>query len=551
MTEAMGLQLVGELLEPASRADPYPIYARLRALGPVRIEPMRTVVVTDIATASGCCATRGSAPSGSTAAPRPTRTSTLRTRRPRCGSGGSCPGSPGPHEAAAPGQQRLHRPHRRPDGAVHHAPGDQCLDRAGDTFDVLSDFAHPLPVMVICRMLGVPLADEPLFRRWSAQLTRLLDGFSADGGEDEEWLAGMVEMHRYVNDLVAGRRARPRSEDLISDLIAAEDGGDQLSHDELVSTVVLLLVAGHETTCNLIANGVLALLRHPGPAEQSSMSAAASTCSPEGEDSIILPSRPITDRPPEVSLRTSRGRSGPAARRRRSREASWADRRRPEAPARAVASAPAGLRVAVLDLDRTERCDSRPRRTTETRSTRHAFGSFDHLDERRVLVPAAERLGMPAAGKNTVETRSEPVQAHVERPRAAASSADAGAASSRTGRRCGLETTMAGYGAANADVCIEAPRVVAAHDQAVRARAGVTRCRRLDYPLLAVVAQGRSPVTLETMPAGRLRDRRSQCSCWSPPPRRRRLAAAGADSISGTPIGHPLPVGEQRILLQA
>jgi cytochrome P450 len=74
---------------------------------------------------------------------------------------------------------------------------------------------------------------------------------------------GVVEMHRYVNDLIADRRARPGGEDLISALVAAEEGGDQLSHDELVSSIVLLLVAGHETTVNLIAGGVLALLRHP------------------------------------------------------------------------------------------------------------------------------------------------------------------------------------------------------------------------------------------------------------------------------------------------
>ncbi|MFC5827963.1 cytochrome P450 [Nonomuraea insulae] len=261
----MGLQLVGELLEPASRADPYPIYARLRALGPVWIEPMRTVVVT-----------------GYRDCERLLRDPRLSAERQHTGS--TSHEDLYPPDAPSSVRQRWFLSQDPPDHTrlrrlvssaftartvARMEPSitrlvDQCLDRAGDTFDVLSDFAHPLPVMVICRMLGVPLADEPLFRRWSAQLTRLLDGFSADGGEDEEWLAGMVEMHRYVNDLVAGRRARPRSEDLISDLIAAEDGGDQLSHDELVATVVLLLVAGHETTVNLIANGVLALLRHPG-----------------------------------------------------------------------------------------------------------------------------------------------------------------------------------------------------------------------------------------------------------------------------------------------
>ncbi|TDE58891.1 cytochrome P450 [Nonomuraea mesophila] len=143
------------------------------------------------------------------------------------------------------------------------------LDRAADqeTYDVLSGLAYPLPVTVICRMLGVPQADEQLFHRWSGQLTRQLDGFSDhyDGnGQTPEWVHGEVELHRYVNELVADRRGSPRRDDLISELLAAQDGGDVLGHDELVSTIVLLLVAGHETTVNLIANGVLALLRNPG-----------------------------------------------------------------------------------------------------------------------------------------------------------------------------------------------------------------------------------------------------------------------------------------------
>src|SRR5690242_7452448 len=79
---------------------------------------------------------------------------------------------------------------------------------------------------------------------------------------DEDWLPGMIEMHRYVHELVAAKR-QARGDDLISALVAVEDGGDQLSNDELVSTVVLLLAAGHETTVNLIAAGVLALLRDP------------------------------------------------------------------------------------------------------------------------------------------------------------------------------------------------------------------------------------------------------------------------------------------------
>lgn len=143
---------------------------------------------------------------------------------------------------------------------------DDMLDAAAgqDRWDALSGLAYPLPLTVICRLLGVPLADEPLFRAWSVPLTRLFDGFGDDtpAGESPDWLTAMVDIHRYVAELVDRRRGST-GDDLISELLAAEHDGDSLTTDELVSTVVLLLVAGHETTVNLIANGILALLRHP------------------------------------------------------------------------------------------------------------------------------------------------------------------------------------------------------------------------------------------------------------------------------------------------
>lgn len=265
-----GLQLVGSLLDPASRADPYPIYARFRGLGPVWIEEMSAAIVSGYDECERLL--------------RDPRLSAERWRR----TGSVLDGVALPPDTPSsvrqpwflsqdpPDHTRLRRLASRPFTAravARMEPTivelvDGLLDRAAgrDSFDVLAEFAHPLPVTVICRMLGVPLADEPLFRRWSAQLTRFVDGFTAAvaaPGETPEWVPGLVEMHRYVNDLIADRRAHPGGEDLISALLAAEDGGDALTHDELVSTVVLLLVAGHETTVNLIAAGVLALLRHP------------------------------------------------------------------------------------------------------------------------------------------------------------------------------------------------------------------------------------------------------------------------------------------------
>ncbi len=145
---------------------------------------------------------------------------------------------------------------------------DALLDdiEPGGTFDAIADLAYPLPVAVICRLLGVPIEDEPQFSRASGLLAQGLDPFVALTGEmpdsfDERLQQGLW-LRQYLRDLIAARRAAPR-DDLISALIAAEEDGDQLTEEEIVATCNLLLIAGHETTVNLIANAVLALLRHP------------------------------------------------------------------------------------------------------------------------------------------------------------------------------------------------------------------------------------------------------------------------------------------------
>jgi cytochrome P450 len=130
--------------------------------------------------------------------------------------------------------------------------------------DVVEDLAYPLPVRIISEMLGVPADDQEQLRGWSALLARGLDPQLAD--PDPERLVAaeraLEEFHRYFSGLIGGRRAHPR-EDLLSLLVHAESAGDKLTEEELLATCVLLLVAGHETTTNLIANAVLALLRHP------------------------------------------------------------------------------------------------------------------------------------------------------------------------------------------------------------------------------------------------------------------------------------------------
>jgi cytochrome P450 len=124
-----------------------------------------------------------------------------------------------------------------------------------DEIDLLAAFAFPLPITVICEMLGVPIADRDDFRSWSSML------LSNDRSEKLHDVA--AAMHAYLVDLIETKRAEP-SADLLSALIEASEDGDRLTGEELVSMAFLLLVAGHETTVNLIGNAMLGLLTRPG-----------------------------------------------------------------------------------------------------------------------------------------------------------------------------------------------------------------------------------------------------------------------------------------------
>ncbi|WP_370945896.1 cytochrome P450 [Amycolatopsis sp. cg5] len=129
--------------------------------------------------------------------------------------------------------------------------------------DLMSEIAKPLPVIVISELLGVPLADRDRFAAWSNAMARALDpAFLVPDEVMREAVRARREFVAYFRQLAGERRRRP-TEDLLSDLVAVSDSGDSLSEGELVITVMLLLIAGHETTTNLIGNGVLALLDHP------------------------------------------------------------------------------------------------------------------------------------------------------------------------------------------------------------------------------------------------------------------------------------------------
>jgi cytochrome P450 len=129
-------------------------------------------------------------------------------------------------------------------------------------FDLIDALAFPLPIAVICHLLGVPAQDQATFRAWGHGVTATLEPQSSQAARQEAHAAELA-LTAYLADLADKRRADP-DDSVLSALIAAEEEGDRLSTEELISTALLLLVAGFETTVNLIGNGTVALLSQPG-----------------------------------------------------------------------------------------------------------------------------------------------------------------------------------------------------------------------------------------------------------------------------------------------
>ena len=138
---------------------------------------------------------------------------------------------------------------------------DAAVDLALEqgTFDLIETLAYPIPVQVIAELMGVPHADEALFMGWSRAITPSLD-FDDRREIYVRAAEATTSFIAYLRDLVAERRRQP-GDDLLSALITAESEGQHLTEHELLATAMLLLVAGHETTVNLIGNGVLALMQ--------------------------------------------------------------------------------------------------------------------------------------------------------------------------------------------------------------------------------------------------------------------------------------------------
>lgn len=266
-TESQGLLL--QLLDPANRADPYRLCAQFRDRGPLQLPDANLAVFLSYRD----CDEVLRHPSSSSE----NANSTVAKQQAEAGTAPPRQGPPGFLFLDPPDHTRLRKLVSKafaPRVVSALQPDirslvDGLLDRVAekDQFEVVEDFAYPLPVAVICRLLGVPLEDEPQFSRASALLAQALDPFSTITGvpaevANERQQAG-TWLRDYFHGLIDKRRSRP-GEDLLSGLIAVEESGDQLTEEEIVSTCNLLLIAGHETTVNLIGNAVLAMLRNPG-----------------------------------------------------------------------------------------------------------------------------------------------------------------------------------------------------------------------------------------------------------------------------------------------
>ncbi|WP_219509095.1 cytochrome P450 [Nonomuraea ceibae] len=255
------------ILDPSGRADPYPLFGELRRT-PVARQPDGTYVVSTYREIVALLHD-----------PR------VSSDRRNLGGPDTDPGASGKEDGAIsfigldpPAHDRLRRLAMRHFGPPH-SPGvvdglrpamlaitTELIDGiAGKRrADLVDEVAYPLPVAVICRLLGVPQEDEPQFHAWADQIVETLGPGEEDRAERErERLAVARDLERYLGGLAEERRRQP-GDDMLSGFVTYRGPEGGMSPEEVVSTAVLLLIAGHETTINLIANGMLTFLRDPG-----------------------------------------------------------------------------------------------------------------------------------------------------------------------------------------------------------------------------------------------------------------------------------------------
>ena len=252
--------------DPAFRADPYPYYDRLRSEAPAYLAPGGSTVLTRYEDVfSVLRSNEVSRDIEANAIADPTDEIAMRRRERRRGGAKSILNlDPPDHtrlrrlvsKAFTPRQIELLRP-----GIEQMV--DTALDAAADrgSIELIDELAFPVPFQVISELLDMPTDRADELRDWSQALTASLEPTATIDDLDAAETA-VLALVPYLIEVIEARRANP-GDDLLSALLAVEDDGDTLSYEELISFVVLLYVAGHETTVNLIGNGVLALLHHP------------------------------------------------------------------------------------------------------------------------------------------------------------------------------------------------------------------------------------------------------------------------------------------------
>lgn len=261
--------LFQQVIDFSNRADPYPLYAKLREtpisfqegggfvvstfdeINALLVDPRLSSDEKFLRQISGFSASGEVAPRNpSFLVLDPPRHDTLRYLATKHF---GPPDAPGRVEGMRPRIQQIINEHL-----------DALQESGKTTFDVVDDLAYPLPVTVICELLGVPPEDEPRFRVWSDVLVATLNPDPAI--LTPEFLQQIMEtteqIRRYMAELIAAHRKNP-GDDLLSAMATDHDPGAPMAEEDLISTAVLLLIAGHETTVNLITNGMLTLLRHP------------------------------------------------------------------------------------------------------------------------------------------------------------------------------------------------------------------------------------------------------------------------------------------------
>ncbi|MGY5009559.1 cytochrome P450 [Streptomyces sp. 900105755] len=263
MTTTEAPDTLRRILDYASRADPYPLYAELRETPVARQDDGSYVISTYRELADILHDPHLSSDVRNLAHPMPSAEGTT---------------TPAFINMDPPEHDRLRRMAMRHFGPPH-TPGlvtglepaladtvggllDGVADR--ERIDVVDDLAYPFPVTVICHLLGVPREDEPRFRVWVNDIINAIDYDARTDPQEklDDGVRARQDLRQYLGGLVEQRHGHP-SDDLLSRL-ANDDGPDgRMTDEEIISTANLLLIAGHETTVNLIANGMLTLLRHP------------------------------------------------------------------------------------------------------------------------------------------------------------------------------------------------------------------------------------------------------------------------------------------------